>query len=64
MPTSEAQKRASNKWIKENTESITFRVPKGLKAVLQEHAKKEGISLNTFLLSAAMDAIEESEKVK
>lgn len=62
MATSEAQKRASNKWIKENTESITFRVPKGQKEILKNHAEKRGISLNTFLLNAALKEIEGSEK--
>ena len=62
MATSEAQKRASNKWIKENTESITFRVPKGQKEILKNHAEKIGISLNTFLLNAALKEIEESKK--
>ena len=36
----EAQKRARNKWLSEKTEELKFRVPKGNKARIQEHAKK------------------------
>ena len=55
---SEAQKRATAKWQKEKVEDITFRVPKGRKAVFKECAEKCGESLNAFLLRAAEEAVE------
>ena len=48
MPISEARRRANDKW-REKFELIQFRVPKGKKQVLQEHAVQCGESLNGFL---------------
>ena len=58
MAPSEAQKRATAKWQKEKVEDITFRVPKGRKAVFKECAEKYGESLNAFLLRAAEEAVD------
>lgn len=58
MPTSKAQRKAADKYIKEKTEEIKFRVPKGKKEVIQEHAKKHGESVNAFLNRAVDKAIE------
>lgn len=54
----EAQKRARNKWLSEKTEELKFRVPKGNKARIQEHAKKLGVSTNAFIYRAVNEAIE------
>ena len=48
MSISEARRRANDKW-REKFELIQFRVPKGKKQVLQEHATQRGESLNGFL---------------
>lgn len=48
MSISEARRRANDKW-REKFELIQFRVPKGKKQVLQEHAAQRGESLNGFL---------------
>ena len=48
MSISEARRRANDKW-REKFELIQFRVPKGKKQVLQEHASQRGESLNGFL---------------
>ena len=48
MSISEARRRANDKW-REKFELIQFRVPKGKKQVLQEHAAQCGESLNGFL---------------
>lgn len=48
MSISEARRRANDKW-REKFELIQFRVPKGKKQVLQEHAAERGESLNGFL---------------
>ena len=49
MPTTEAQKRATAKWQTERVEEIKFRVPKGQKAIIQEHAAQQGESVNAFM---------------
>ena len=48
MSISEARRRANDKW-REKFELIQFRVPKGKKQVLQEHAAERGESLNGFI---------------
>lgn len=62
MAASEAQKRASDKWLKEKVEGITFRVPKGQKVIIQEHAAKQGESVNSFLNRAVAEAIERDKE--
>ena len=53
---SEAQRRANNKFH-EKFDMVRFRIPKGEKELLQEHAKKQGESLNSFLIRAAKEAM-------
>ena len=59
MAQSEAQLKASKKYH-EKFELIQFRVPKGKKQVLQEHAAERGESLNGFL-NRAVDQILSSD---
>ena len=59
MSISEARRRANDKW-REKFELIQFRVPKGKKQVLQEHAAERGESLNGFL-NRAVDQILSSD---
>ena len=40
--TSQSQLKASKKHMKEKLDDVRFRVPKGQRAVIQEHAKKMG----------------------
>ena len=47
----EAQARASAEYLKKMDE-IRVRMPKGRKELFQEHAKKNGESLNAFVLRA------------
>ena len=54
MAPTEAQKRARDKWLRDKVEDIRFRVPKGKKAIIQEHAAKHGESVNAFI-SRAVD---------
>ena len=49
MALTDAQKRARDKWLSEKVEEIKFRVPKGQKVIIQEHAAKQGESVNSFL---------------
>ena len=49
MGSSEAMKRAVKKYDKEKIDRVAMRVPKGKKDIIQEHAEKQGESLNAFL---------------
>lgn len=53
----EAQKRAIARWQKERVEEIKFRVPKGKKTVIQEHATQCGESVNAFLNRAVEETM-------
>ena len=45
MATSNAQKKATIKYMAENLEEVRFRVPKGKKAVVQHAAQNMGMSV-------------------
>ena len=62
MSSSEAQKRATAKWQKEKVEEIKFRVPVGKKSLIQEHAAKNGESVNAFLNRAVEETMARDEK--
>lgn len=57
MALTDAQKRARDKWLTEKVEDIRFRVPKGKKAIIQEHAAKLGESVNAFINRAVDEAL-------
>lgn len=48
----EAQKKASIKYLSEKTDDIRIRAPKGEKAEIQAAAKKQGESMNAYILGA------------
>lgn len=50
MSTSDAQKKATQKYIKENLELVTFRVPKGKRAEIQAVAEQQGLSMAAYLI--------------
>lgn len=58
MPRSEAMDRAIKKYEQEKVDRVIFRVPKGVKEQIQEHAEKQGESLSAFLNRAVQEAIE------
>ena len=58
----ESQKRARDKWITDKTDEIKFRVPKGNKERIQEHAKAQNESTNAFINRAINEAIERDSK--
>lgn len=62
MPTSEAQRKATAKYQKEKLEEIKFRVPRGNKARIQEHAKSQGESTNAFIFRAINETIARETK--
>lgn len=49
MATTEAQKRATIKYMAENLEKIEFRVPKGDKQKIREYAESKGMSLSAYI---------------
>ena len=62
MPTTEAQKRATAKWQTERVEEIKFRVPKGQKVIIQEHAAQQGESVNAFIYRAVSEAMDREKR--
>lgn len=62
MAPSEAQKRATAKWQKEKVEEVKFRVPKGEKTIIQEHAKAQGESTNSFIYRAINETMERDKQ--
>jgi hypothetical protein len=49
MPITEAQKKATSKYVKNNYDRHVLTMPKGKKADLQDHAAGRGESLNGFV---------------
>ena len=62
MATPESVKRAVSKYQKEKLEEIKFRVPKGNKERIQNHAKANGESTNAFIYRAINETIEREAK--
>lgn len=52
MAYSEAQNRATQKYIKENLEEVRFRVKKGEKTILQKAAKQAKQSMAQYIIQA------------
>ena len=50
MSTSDAQKKATNKYL-EKFEEIKIRVPKGCRDKYKEYATSKGMSLNNLIIS-------------
>ena len=48
----EAQKRATKKWIEKALESVSIRVRKGTRDIWAEAARQQGISLAGFIQEA------------
>jgi len=57
MPVSEAQKKASIKYL-EKLDEVRIRMEKGKKAVIQAHAEARGESVNGFINRAISEAME------
>jgi predicted HicB family RNase H-like nuclease len=50
MPYTEAQKKATAKYMKNNLDDIKVRVPKGKREVYKAHAERKGKSLNALII--------------
>lgn len=64
-PTSKAQQKAVNKYIKNNYDSLRIVVPKGRKTAIEAHAQSKGESVNGLvnaLLRADMGLSEDEWK--
>lgn len=49
MASTEAQKKATIKYMNEKLEEIRFRVPKGEKEKIRSHAESNGMSLTAYI---------------
>ena len=58
MAYSEAQKNASIKYLKEKTDDIRLRVPKGTKEKYQKEAGKRNMSMTKFIIQCVNNEIE------
>ena len=54
----ESQAKAAKKYLKESVEDVRIRVPKGQKAVIKDHAEKQGESMNAFVVRAINETME------
>ena len=59
MAYTEAQKKASIKYMAEKTDDIRLRVPKGLKEKYKAEAEKRGISMTQFIINCIEKEINE-----
>lgn len=57
MSRSEAMDRAIKKYEQDKVDRVIFRVPKGLKEQIQDHAEKHGESLSAFLNRAVLETM-------
>ena len=48
----DARRKASAKYLKESVEDVRIRVPKGQKAIIKDHAERQGESMNAFVIRA------------
>lgn len=56
----DSRKRANTKWLKENYESITIRVPKGTRERIKEWADASDMSMAAFIQQACKEKSEKS----
>lgn len=64
MAYNEKQKEYTINYIKEKLDEIKFRVPKGKKAIIREHAKKQGEKLTPFIIRAIDETMERDNQEK
>ena len=64
MATSTSQLRATKKYIREKLDEIKLRVPKGQREVIQQHAAKQGESVNSFITRAVKETMKRDNKRK
>lgn len=62
LATSEARKRASEKWQHDKIDDIRMRVPKGMREQIQAHAESMGETMNAFLNRAVAETMERDKR--
>lgn len=62
MPTTKAQQRAVNKYMKDNYDRVNLTMPKGRKAEIVAHAESRGESVNAFINRAISETLEREGK--
>ena len=62
MPTSKAQQKAVNKYMRENYDRINLTVPKGKKDEIKAHAQDQGESVNAFINRAIDEAMQRDKE--
>lgn len=55
---SEAQKKATSKYISKAYDQVSLRMPKGKREIYKEHAERKGMSLNALILQLLEEDIE------
>ena len=58
MPVTEAQKKATTKYVKNNYDRHVLTMPKGRKAEIKAHAESKGESLNGYVVQAVNERME------
>lgn len=61
MAYSEAQKKATAKYMKNKLDDIKVRVPKGKREVYKAHAERQGKSLNALIIELLEKDMQEEE---
>ena len=61
MSTVEARRKAHNKYQAEKVDVIYVRVSKGKKDIIQQHAKKKGVSVNSLINKLIDDDIKKAK---
>lgn len=56
----ESRKKANQKWLKANYESITIHVPKGTREKIKKLAAAHGLSMASFIQEACKEKAEKS----
>ena len=64
MSTSTSQLRATKKYIREKLDEIKLRVPKGQREVIQQHAARQGESVNGFITRAVKETMKRDNERK
>lgn len=64
MPTTKANQRAVNKYVKNNYDRVNVTMPKGRKEAIQAHAEAQGESMNAFINRAISETMEREKPDK
>lgn len=63
MASTDAQKRATIKYMKEKLEKIEFRVPKGRKDKIREFATSKGMSLSAYITTLIDQDMQQNNEI-